>query len=298
MPVMSTLPEHFVTEFSTNWEFELQQRESKLKSYVHVDPIKGKEKWYNNLHKTKMRKITQRGGQTIVQDQTSDKRWLRESAFDDVARFDEFDDDLLGSIALPDGETIQNQAAAYNRTCDETIIEAAQGAAYTGETGVTPVSLPGSQQIAVNFVPTGTPANSGLTLAKLIKAKSILGMNEVDDSETLVFAYTQRQLDDLLYNVDKISSSDYANVKALVEGKVDYFMGFKFVKIELLPKVSTTRSCFAWAKSGITFSPGEKKVHMDILPTHNHALQIRTVARMGAVRRDEKKVVEIFCSEA
>jgi hypothetical protein len=37
---------------------------------------------------------------------------------------------------------------------------------------------------------------------------------------------------------------------------------------------------------------------MDVRPDRNHALQVRSVARLGAVRLEEKKVVEISCLES
>lgn len=34
----------------------------------------------------------------------------------------------------------------------------------------------------------------------------------------------------------EVSSYDFNNVKALVEGKIDTFMGFKFIRTQRLPK--------------------------------------------------------------
>jgi hypothetical protein len=139
-----------------------------------------------------------------------------------------------------------------------------------------------------------------LTLAKLIKAKSILGKNEVGKGEELIFAYTQQQLDDLLHSVEEVKSSDYNAVKALVNGDVDTFMGFKFVRLELLPlNVSTdVRTCFAYAKSGVVLSDAGRKAYMDILPQRSHSLQIRSTTSLGATRLEEKKVVKVFCDES
>jgi hypothetical protein len=40
-----------------------------------------------------------------------------------------------------------------------------------------------------------------------------------------------------------------------------------------------------------------RKVHVDIRADKSHALQIRTVASLGATRMEEKKVVEIAADE-
>lgn len=301
MAAITQIPEHYITEYATNWEHLVQQKQSRLREYVTLDIINGKEKSYNQLASTTMRAITSRAGATTAQNTATAKRWLRETGYDAVDVFDEFDDDLLGSITLPTSEVIRNHAMAYRRTCDQVIIDALGGTAYTGETGVTATTLPNTQKVAVNFVaPNTTGANSGLTLAKLIKAKSILGKNEVDEEDPLILVLSQQQLDDLLNNVTEVKSSDYAQVKALVDGNIDRFMGFKFVRTELCPLNSTTdvRRIYAYAKSGVILGDSGHKVHMDILPTQSHALQVRTVARLGATRREEKKVVEISCDES
>jgi hypothetical protein len=199
---------------------------------------------------------------------------------------------------LPQSEAMQALVMAYGRKCDEVIITGLGETAYSGQTGVTANTLPATQKVAVDYVPTGAPAASGLTLAKLIKTKSILGKNEViRPGDELIFAYSQQQLDDLLLNVDQVDNSRYNEVKALVDGNLKYFMGFKFVRLELLPKTGTTRKCYGYVKSGIKFGDKGRRSYMDILPERSHALQIRTTAAIGSVRMEEKKVVEVSCQE-
>lgn len=300
MAALTQIPEHFIQEYGTNWEHLLQQKVSKLREYVQVDTISGKEKSYNQMAATSMRLITSRSGVTTAQETATAKRWVREKGYDAVTLFDEFDRELLGSVVLPTSETVNNHAMAYKRTCDQVIIDALGGTNYIGETGVTPVDLPAAQKVAVNYVTSGSPANSGLTLAKIIKAKSILGKNEVEDGEELIMVYTQQQLDDLLNNVNEVKSSDYNQIKALVEGSIDRFMGFKWVRTQLCPLDTATdvRRIYAYVKSGVTLADSGRQVYMDIRADLNHSLQIRSVARLGATRREEGKIVEIACDES
>lgn len=307
MPANTQIPEHFPTEFSNNWEPLLQQKLSKLKEYVTVDQINGKEKTYNQIAATTMRLITSRSAATTAQDTATAKRWVRQQAYDAVDWFDEFDEMLLAQISLPNSEVIQNHASAYGRTSDQVIVAALGGTAYTGETGTTATTLPVAQKILSNYdgatktlggsgwgTTTGTV---GLNVAKMIKAKSVLLKAEVDDTD-LCLTVTQAQLDDLLY-ITQVTSADYAAVKALVDGKTDYFMGFKILRTEQHAAVaSNIRKIYAYAKTGLIFTDAGRKVHVDVLPMQNHTLQIRTVASLGATRREEKKVVEIECYEA
>lgn len=298
------IPEFFPTQFGTNWEHLLQQEVSRLRETVKVDmDIRGKEKTYNQFGTSAMRKITSRNGQTLPSDRDDEKRWLQLDPYDEVTFFDEWDADILGDIALPDSEAVQSHAMAAGRTCDQIIIDAASStAAKSGESGGTSNSLGSGQQILVAH----GGANEGLTLAKLIAAKSIFGINESygqsrSNSDSLHLIVSQAQLDDLLENVTEVKNSDYVQVKALMSGEVDNFMGFQFTRSELLTLVAATdvRTCLAYVKSGICLGIGrDRSVKTTVRDDLNETLQIRTKMRMGATRLFEEKVVEIFCDES
>jgi len=301
MPAMEKIPEHFPIEFATNWEMLVQQKISKVREFVMVDRVKGKEKSYNQLGPVEMERVTTRAGDTRITDTPTGKRWLRPYPHDKADLFDEWDSEFLGEIVLPTSEIVENHGMAYGRAVDRIIIDAALGTAYTGETGVTPTVLPSSQEIAVNYVESGSPANSGLTVAKLRQAKYLFDDSDVDDEDLKVIAISAKQLQDLL-RATEVTSNDYNTVKALVEGKVDTFMGFKFKRVSkaFFPynAGSDVRTIVAWARSGMKLSDSGKQVHMDVRVDKSHALQIRTVAAIGATRTEEKKVVAIHCDES
>jgi hypothetical protein len=296
---MTQIPDHYTTQFDQNWRHLVQQKNSRLREYVTLDSISGKEKSYNQLSEAAMQLITSRSGETRISDQATAKRWIRPKAYDTAKLFDEFDEQLLGEVVLPTSPVVQSHAAAYARTADQVIIEALGGTAFTGETGVTATVLPSSQKVAVNFVESGSPANSGLTIAKLRQAKFVLDANDVDEEEERIIVVSAKQLQDLLRTTE-ITSADFNSIKALVDGSVNTFMGFKFRKTQLLPlNVSTdVRSAYVYVKSGIVLAERGLKTHMDIRTDLSHSLQIRSVASLGATRLEEKKVVEIACDES
>ena len=299
MSAMTQIPEHYTTQFDANWRHLVQQKNSRLREYVTLDSISGKEKSYNQLSEAAMQLITSRSGETRISDQATAKRWIRPKAYDTAKLFDEFDEQLLGEVVLPTSPVVQSHAAAYARTADQVIIEALGGSAYTGETGVTPTSLPSGQKVAVNYVETGNTANSGLTIGKLRAAKYILDSSEVDEEEERIIVVSAKQLQDLLRTTE-ITSADYNSVKALVDGSVNTFMGFKFRKTQLLPLTvsSDVRMTYVYVKSGIVLAERGLKTHMDVRTDLSHSLQIRSVASLGATRLEEKKVVEIACDES
>jgi hypothetical protein len=299
MSAMTQIPEHYTTQFDANWRHLVQQKNSRLREYVTLDSISGKEKSYNQLSEAAMQLITSRSGETRISDQATAKRWIRPKAYDTAKLFDEFDEQLLGEVVLPTSPVVQSHAAAYARTADQVIIEALGGTAYTGETGVNATTLPNAQKVAVNYVESGNAANSGLTIAKLRAAKYILDASEVDEEEERIIVVSAKQLQDLLRTTE-ITSADYNSVKALVDGSVNTFMGFKFRKTQLLPLASATdvRSTYVYVKSGIVLAERGLKTHMDVRTDLSHSLQIRSVASLGATRLEEKKVVEIACDES
>jgi len=298
--MLTQLPEHFQTQFADNWEHLLQQKESRLEGKCRRATIKGKERNFSQLGKSKMRLITTRNGVTIPSDTAMAKRWVRPKGYDEVTFIDEFDKIALGELPAPESEHVQSHSMAAKRTMDEVIIAGLEGTAYIGETGTDAVDLGAGQKVAVDYVISGSTANSGLTLAKLTRAKYILDKNEVE-SEDRYFIHSAKQLQDLLNNVIEIKSSDYNNVKALVDGKVTRFMGFDFVMTELLTLdvASDVRTCIAYHKAGVLLGIGqEKKVLIDVRADLNHTIQIRTTILLGATRMEEERVVLVYCDES
>jgi len=294
--VLTNIPNHYTTQFDSNWKHLVQQKNSALKQYVTLDSIEGKEKSYNQLDATSMTQITDRSGDTRITDQVMAKRWIRPQQYDCAKLVDEFDEQFLGEVVLPTSPIIQSHGAAYARTCDKIIIDALGGTAFTGTTGTTPTVLPAGQKIAANYVESGAVANSGLTIAKLRAAKFLFDSNEVDEEEERIMVVSAKQLQDLLRTVEA-TSADYNSVRALVDGTLNTFMGFKFRRSQQLPLATDIRSCFAYVKSGVILAERGLKTHMDVRADLSHSLQIRSVASLAAVRMEEKKVVEIACDE-
>jgi hypothetical protein len=291
------ITQFYTTEFEKNWTHVAQQKESRLMEAVTRDDFVGKRKWYNQLNTRTMQPVTTRKGDTPDGDTSGEKYWNYQQKYEDVISFDEDDDIQLGEIVLPDSAEVMNQAMALNRTADQVIIDAFFATRYTGEEGTVPDAFTG-RDVAVDYVFSGAPANSGLTVPKLRRAKYLFDKAEVEDGERYI-AVTSRQIDDLLAD-NQITSRDYSDLMALKDGKIDYFMGFKFKRLEGLPLTVATdvRAVPVWHKSALKFAMGRKNVHIDLRPDKRHAKQIRTVARLGAVRTENVKVVRIYCDES
>lgn len=289
---------YYETEYSKNWEMLAQQMDSRLGEAVTPTTITGKRRKFNQLDLGSMNEVTTRKGDTPDGDSTGVAYWLYRRKFERVIVFDEDDEMQLGTISLPDSDEVASMAAASNRTKDDVIIQSFDATRFIGENGTTSDTFLSAMSIAVDYVASGSTANSGLTLAKIARAKKLLDEQEVEDGERY-FVHSAQQLQDMLL-IDKMTSEDYASVKALVDGKVDRFLGFKFIRSERLTRNTSTdvRTCFAWHKSGIKFADGGRNVHMDVLPSRRHCKQIRGVYRLGSVRTQNEKVARIYTDES
>jgi hypothetical protein len=292
-----------VDQFSANVEHLVQQQDCRFAGKVRTESQNGKKKFYEQLGSTTAVKRTTRHGDTPRVDSKHRRREVSLTDYDWSDLVDSLDQ--IKMLISPTSPYAQSAAMAFNRAKDVEVIEAATGTAYADTTGsgtVSATTLPSTQQVDVNYVPPGgTTANSGLTLGKLIEAKSILGKNEYPRGDRIVFVHTQQQLDDLLNNVTQVSSADYAAVKALQVGDVSGFMGMEFLKTQLLTlNVSTdVRTCFAYASSGLLMAVGQDaRGRISERDDKNYATQVYYNMSVGATRMQEELVVEVSCDES
>ena len=300
---MLQVPDHFVIQYETNWQHLLQQMESRLKEKTKFVSAQGAAVRFQQYGLTSMSQVTTRNASTPSSNSDLPTRWAYPVPYDIANRFSEFDNLFLGSVVLPTSECMQSQAAAYGRLVDKILIDALTASATITNTAntstgfglnntTTTVALPGSQSVAVNYVASGTAANSGLTIAKLRQAKRILDAAEAP-AEDRVLIVSAKEVSDLL-GTTEVTSNLFNSVRALVDGDVDHFLGFKVVRSEQLNSASNVRTCVAYHKNAAVVVDGGKKSYMDVLPTQSHALQIRSTAVLGATRLLENGVVSIL----
>lgn len=283
----------FVQQYTTNVGLLLQQRGSKLRDTVSVGSYSGKAaKAVEQIGSVTAQARTSRHSDTPLISTPHDARWVFPTDYEWADLID--DQDKLRMLIDPTSPYAINGAYALGRAMDQLIIDAALGTSKTGENGTTNTSFAtASQQVTVG----GTPV--GLTVAKLRNAKRILMANQVDvEQDPLYIAVTAKQLDDLL-GTTEVTSSDYNTVKALVQGQVDTFMGFKFIHTELLGvNGSSHRRVIAWAKSGLHLGMwNDINSKIDQRADKSYSTQVYVKGTFGATRTEEKKVVEILCAE-
>jgi hypothetical protein len=206
-------------------------------------------------------------------------------------------EDKVRMLIDPTSTYAKSAANAMGRAIDEVIVDAIRGASFTGETGSTSVELPGAQKIAVGA--------TGLTLAKLISTKKLLDAADVDN-EGRYIAVTSEQLEDLLNNTT-VTSADFNSVKALVQGELETFLGFNFIRVDglridgtkILPIITgNERACVAWQKDQVVLGLGAApQARISERSDKNYAMQVFYSMSIGATRMQEVGVVEVACAE-
>jgi hypothetical protein len=280
----------FVNQYNANIQLLSQQPHSRLGNCVRRETQQGEYQFFDQIGSVTMTELTGRHADTTLQNTPHARRrvGLTPYTFADMIDWK----DRAQMLTDPQSPYAVNAVMAAGRQIDTTIIAAATGDAYTDKTGSTAVSLPDTQKIA--------HGSTGLTVAKLRTAKKILDQNEAGmmGNDSRFIAVTAQQIDDLL-GTTEATSADYNSVRALVSGDIDTFLGFKFIRLELLSITSDIRTCFAWVKDGILLSTAEEiQVEVDRRKDKNYGVQVYVKQMLGATRMEEKKVVEIACAEA
>ena len=300
-----TISDNYQVKYTRKWGTLLQQHASRLDKYVSVmRDLSGKVVFLDQFGILDFTEKTTRVGQTVLNEAPTTRRSMRPRTFTKAIGDDEFDATRLGDMDLPVSKTIEGLQAAAGRRMDDVMISGFLDTNYVGEDGMTAVPFKESQQIAVDHVDSGTKSASNLTVAKLRAALQLFEENEAWNQDApqfgdqLVIAVTSSQIMNLLRETE-VSSYDFNNVKALVEGKIDTFMGFKFIRTQRLPKTEEgVRSCLAWVKSKAQFGIwNDFKVKLSVRDDMEEALQIRAKFACGATRLQEEGFVKILCDE-
>ncbi len=279
----------FVNQFSANIQMLSQQMGSLLRNAVDVETVTGEKAFFDQVGSAAAVQRTSRHADTPLIDTPHSRRMVTMSDFEYADLID--DQDKVRLLVDPTSTYSRAAAAAMGRAMDDVIISAALGTALTGKDGGTSTAF----ATATNQIAAGA---TGLTLAKLIQAKEILDAGDVDPSIPRYIAVSPKQISNLL-NSTTVTSSDFNTVKALAMGEINSFVGFNFIVTNRLGvDGSAARRVIAFAMDGIKLAIGrEPTARIDERADKSYATQIYYAMTLGATRMEEKKVVEVLCTE-
>lgn len=305
-----TIDQTYVDQFESDVIVIAQQKKSRLRECVMNGTQVGERKFVNRIGSSTAHKKLSRGGDTQYDEVDWSRRMVTLEDYEWAKLFDKEDSEKM----LIDAANPYTQAGsrAMGKAFDDEIIAAMTGNAYSGKQGATAVALTAAQKLVAHTdSAVGTPTK--MNVDTLVRIKGLFLSNEVDiEDDELFIAMNGRQLMAMLRQTE-VGSADYNSVKALVEGKVDTFMGFKFIHTERIPATSgyygadgsynaasgtafsNYDTVLAWAKSGVHLSVArDVTAKVDELPTKSYAKQIYLSMGIGATRLEEEKVVAVY----
>tara|TARA_R110000824_G_scaffold137819_2_gene302539 strand:- start:657 stop:1496 length:840 start_codon:yes stop_codon:yes gene_type:complete len=182
-------------------------------------------------------------------------------------------------------ELVQAVGKSIGRRMDQVTLDALTAAAGTGTVAN---SIGG--------------ANTDLNIEKLRETKRIMDAANVDpDGRT--FLMHANSLEALLGETE-VTSSDFASIKALVNGEVNSYMGFNFIMLGdmdeggLAKDGNNDRTIFAFHKSALGMGTSmDQQSRVDYIPEKTSFL-VASMFSAGAVAIEGAGIVKITCREA
>lgn len=294
----SSVPVHYVQQFSSNIKLLLQQEGSRLRNAVttgsHVGEQASPVDQYGAIVANA---VVGRYNPMPNTEAPASRRWVLPYDYDVNQLLDSFD--KLRLLTDPTSAYVQNAVNALGRAMDERILADMFGTNQTGKSGGTATAFGAGQTVSVLQ---GAAAANNLTVAKLREAKRILKSRNVDFMKEEVYAAINATNHDSLLAEIQVISRDFNDTPVLVNGLVEQFLGIKFIHTELVPtgtddQSGTSTSVPVWVKSGVymgmwsdVMTDVSQRKDLQGLPTQAYAK-----ATFGATRLEETKIVRVWC---
>jgi hypothetical protein len=287
----------FVDMYKSNVDHLVRQSGSRLRETVVSERINGKQAYFEQIGGVEAMEKTGRHQDVEYSDTPHRRRRCTTRYFYTVDLIDE--DDKIRMLIDPSSDYAKAQSDALGLKVDQVIIDAATALAYTGVDGTTSTAFDTSMVVDVQVRDPGvTAADYGLNVAKLLRAHRLLTASHVPMEDRFLIP-NARQMESLL-NSTKATSADYASVKALVQGEIDTYCGFKFRSSEYIKTdANSDDMVLFYHKRGLKLGLGkEMTVNMDRIPQKHNAMQVYSSIDVGATRMQEPMVGYIACDIA
>jgi len=308
-----TVPDHFTIQFDTNWKALAQQKISRLRNHVMVETgCTGERRTHNYVGIINSEKVTgQRYKKIALRDLPTAKRWVTPEQFQTPTGESKWDAiGLLPTIA-PSGSHTLAHMGAFGRDCDDIIIEALGGTAYTGAKGLDATELPDSQIVLKDYVyQGGTPGDSSLTVEKIIAALRVMAETEAwnDDLASAgmklhgvmtPLCEEYLRIDANRFEGSRLFSRDFMPPTLDENGKIKCFLGIDWT-VSTRPGLrgggadADLDFAYVWVTDGVQFDVWEDmRTTIDRRPDLSNAVQFLSQYSIGATRLEETKVVKI-----
>lgn len=282
----SHISEAYVQQFADNVYFLFQQMGTKLRGTTREQRcVAAKDSWQRIGPVTAVKK-TVRHGVTPQIDTPHSRRMIDLADWEWADLIDK--QDVYRVLIDPQSAYTQQGAASLGRALDLSIISGFDADVQAGNEGAAIVPFVSECAGDHNF------SIAPLSIERIVEINKDLDNHDVPEENRHIvmppagFGQLLRQSDD-----PNVSSKDYNDVKALVAGEIEYFLGFTWHKTNLLPSPSPgLRYGYAWHIDAMGLSIAadivtEVKERAD----RSYSTQVWVGGSFGAVRVQGEGVV-------
>jgi hypothetical protein len=312
-----------VQEYNSGFQHLSQQMEARLQGKYRAETQNSEIQFWDQIGEVTAVKRTVRHGDTPQIDTPHERR---ANTMEDYDWGDMIDSqDKLRMVTDPSSDYLKAAVFSLKRFEDLEVIRAHSDTAYTGKKGGTAKDLAAANiLVATDGAGTSPVTPTYMNELTLRRIAEYFAENESNPLGSPVYlAINAANLYQGLLADEKIISSDYAAIKALVNGEINTFMGIEFCRTELLSNVdvldsryngsavfdkssgavetgsdtfsNADLSCKAWVQDGVLLATGENIVtRLGEDPTKGFNVRAYAKMSIGGTRMEEKKVLEVI----
>lgn len=308
------LTEQYRETINSDWQEQLQQTTSYLEDRVNVvRGIEGERVKTAELGSTEWQETN--GRFDLVIDELDAAHWLDRTEFTRTISYKYDDPQLLGRLETPVHKTISALKYAAARATDRVVfgVKKAEdgkwvrgkgglfGTNYVGKDGRTPLVIPASSYVPVDYVSSGTSKASGFGIDKLMYAKKLLEDDEAWNDEMsgqmeLCVAVNPAMFLDLLKD-PRMQQMQYG-YKALEDGKITHVLGFRLVRTPLIPTIDDKLVAPVWVNKKVTLGIWEDaSIEIKDQPAKRKTFTITCNMACGCAIEEPRAVKYINCTK-
>lgn len=234
-----------VLQFKANVTHLYQQAPAKLRGAFREETLTGKAHFFERLGAEAAVLKTSRHADTVLLDPAHTRRMVVPGDYVWNALVD--NQDKIRLLIDPNSEYAIAAARALQRAQDDAYIAAFAADAATGETGGTAVTFATEKAADTDISAAAAKTSDVLAI------KKVLDGGDVDMDERYACVHPS-YITQLLANTTApiVSSSDYNTIKALVQGSLDTWVGFKWItSTRVLLSTGTKYYAYFWQKNAM-----------------------------------------------
>lgn len=279
----------FVNAYNAMKHHLASQQNSKLRGLFVEESANGEKHFFDRIGTFTVSQLDSLGVPIPYQDSQMSRRMCTINKFHNGTLI--HDIEKVKMLVDPTNDIVKEIVNAHNRNYDDVLFAALLGTAATGKDGSGSQAFDTTNQLIAH-------GGTGITLAKLLQAQRILRKSDVDfDNENVYLIFGPEAEEDILA-ISNFTSRDFQKEDGILNGKsLPMFRGMKMVFSNRLPEptAGSVFRCLVVSERALKVAKyNDIEVKIDrIAHLADQPTQIYTTSSVGAVRMEEKLIVDV-----